>query len=77
MVAGNSSDFSGVSLNDKAEILLLVPNMDTTISTTGVTDTILVKGSTVESSLSVLLSECTILEKLLASISWVPELKRS
>lgn len=66
-----------MSLEYKTKILLLIPNVDTTVSTTGVADTILIEGCAVESSLCVLLSEGTILEKFLACICWVPELNRS
>jgi len=51
--------------------------VDTAIGTTRVANTILIKGSAVEFGLSVLLSKCTIFEKFLARISWVPELNRS
>jgi len=75
--ASNSGDFTSMSFQNKTEILLLIPNVDSTVGTSRVADTILVKWGTVELSLGVLLTESTILEKLLGSISWVPELDGS
>ena len=51
--------------------------MDTTIGTSRIANTILIKCSGVEFSLGVLLTKCTIFEKFLACICWVPELNRS
>lgn len=75
--ATNSGDFTSMGLEDETEVLLLIPNVNTTIGTTGVADTILIERSAVESSLGIFLSEGTILEKFLACIGWVPELNRS
>jgi len=66
-----------MSFEDETEFASLVPAMNGTVSTTGVSKTIFIKCTTVELSLWVFLTECTVLEKFLGGISWVPELKRS
>ena len=66
-----------MSFQDEAEILLLVPDMDATVGTTRVADTILIERGAGELCLSELGAKSTVLEKLLGSISWVPELKGS
>lgn len=73
----NWGDFTSMCLENETKILLLIPNMDTTICTTRVADTILVKWSAIELRLSVFLSKSTILEQFFTSIGWVPELNRS
>ena len=75
--ATHSSDLTSMCLKNKTEILLLVPNVDTSIGSTRVADTMFVKGGTVELGLSEFRSESSVLEQFLASISWVPELNRS
>lgn len=75
--ASNSGDFSGMGLQDESKILLLIPNVDTSVGTTGVANTILVESGAGELSLGELGSEGSVLEELLAGISWVPELERS
>ena len=67
-------DFAGVSLQDETKILLLVPNVDTTVGSTRVADTIFVEDSAWKLGLLELGSKSTVLEQLLACISWVPEL---
>ena len=51
--------------------------MDTTIGSTGIADTILIKSCRVKLGLLELCTEGTVSEQLFARISWVPELKRS
>jgi len=41
--ASNSGDFTSMSFQNKTEILLLIPNVDSTVGTSRVADTILVK----------------------------------
>ena len=66
-----------MSFEDETEFASLVPAMNGTVSTTGVSKTIFIKSTTVELSLWVFLTKSTVLEKFLRGISWVPELKRS
>lgn len=66
---------SSMSFDDKLEILLLIPKMDTAIGSTRVADTILVESGRVKLCLLELSTEGTISEQLLASIRWIPELK--
>jgi len=66
-----------MSFEDETEFTSLVPAMNGTIGTTGVSKTIFIKSTTIKLSLWVFLTESTVLEKFLGSISWVPELKRS
>lgn len=61
----------------KTKILFLIPNVNTSISSSRITNTIFIKWSAVESCLSILLSKGTVFEKFLASICWVPKLERS
>jgi len=75
--AGNTCDIASMGFENKTKVLLLVPNVDATVGTSRVADTILIKCSAVEFSLGVLLSKCTIFVQFLRSISWVPELNRS
>mmetsp|Transcript_19392 Transcript_19392/g.29768 ORF Transcript_19392/g.29768 Transcript_19392/m.29768 type:complete len:355 (-) Transcript_19392:470-1534(-) len=75
LAAGKSGDVSSMSLQNEAELLLLIPNMDATVSTTRVADTILVEHSAVELGLGELGAEGTVLEKLLAGVGGVPELE--
>jgi len=60
--ASNSGYFTSMSFQYETEILLLIPNMDTTVGTTRVTDTILVESSAGELSLGELGSESSVLE---------------
>ena len=66
-----------MGLENKTKILLLVPDVDASIGTTRVADTILIERGTGELGLLELGAEGTVLEELLACISWVPELKGS
>lgn len=63
-----------MGLENKTKVLLLVPNVDATVGTSRIADTILIECSAVEFSLGVFLSECTIFVQLLGSVGWVPEL---
>jgi len=60
--ARNSGNFTSMSLQNETKVLLLIPNVDTTVGTTRVADTIFIKRGTVELGLGVFLSESTILE---------------
>ena len=66
-----------MGFEDESEILLLIPNVDATVGTSGIANAILIKGSSIEFSLSVFLSKSTVFEKLFACIGGVPELNRS
>lgn len=64
-------------LDNELEISLLVPNMEATIGTTRVANTIFIKNSGIHLGLLELGSKGTILEQFLTAVSWVPELERS
>jgi peroxiredoxin len=51
-----------MGLQNETKVLFLIPNVDTTVCTTRVADTIFIKRGTVELGLCVFLSESTILE---------------
>ena len=77
LVASNLSAFASVCFDNKLKFLFLIPKMDTTIGSTGIADSILIKGCRVKLSLLELCTEGTVSEQLFARVSWVPELKRS
>jgi hypothetical protein len=64
-----------MSFQDKTKILLLIPDMNTTIGTTRVANTIFIESGACKLGLLELLSESSVLEQFLACISRVPELE--
>ena len=62
--ASYGCDFSGMRNELKTELLLLVPNVNGSIDSSGVADTILIIGCAVQLDL-VILSEFTLLDELL------------
>jgi len=66
-----------MGFQNETEVLLLVPNMDSTVGTTGVADTIFVESGAGELGLGEFRSKSTVLEELLAGVGWVPELEGS
>ena len=77
LVASNLSAFASVCFDNKLKFLFLIPKMDTTIGSTGIANTIFIKGCRVKLSLLELCTKGTVSEQLFARVSWVPELKRS
>lgn len=77
LVADDGCAITLMSFENEAKFTSLIPAMNGTIRTTRVSETIFIESTAVELSLWVFLTESTVLEKFLSSISWVPELKRS
>jgi len=66
-----------VSLEDKSKLSSLIPAVDSSVSATTVSYTIIIERNAVELSLSVVGSKSSVLEELLRGIGWMPELKSS
>ena len=77
LVADDGCALTLVCFQDKTELASLIPAVDGSVGTTTIAETIFVKTGAVEFGLRVLLSKCSIFEKLFGSVGWVPELKRS
>ena len=66
-----------MSLEDKSKLSSLIPAVDSSVSATTVSYTIIIERNAVELSLSVVGSKSSVLEELLRGIGWMPELKSS
>ena len=77
LFTSQSSDLSSVSFQNKTKILLLIPNMNSSIGASWVANTIFINHSAWKLGLLEFSSKCSILKKLFACISWIPKLDRS
>jgi len=75
LVTDNGGAFPLMCFQDKAKFASLIPTMDGTVGTATIAETIFIKTGAIELCLCVFWSKCTILEKFLSCISWIPELQ--
>lgn len=77
ILSRDRGDLACMTFENKTQISLLIPNVDTTIGSTCVANSILIERSTLELCLLEFLSKDSIFEKFLTSISWIPKLNRA